>query len=100
MHLILMTANPGADIEDVELGRPLLLQARQRRVANRARQMRLTFFDRFRVIRRGHRVLAEAGVIQLFDVHGSDVGEASRRGKAAVRHRLIVRQRPLARALR
>lgn len=71
MHLTLVAANPGTDIEDVELGRSLLLQARQRRVANRARQMRLTFFDRFRVIRRGHRVLAEASIIQLFDVHGN-----------------------------
>ena len=65
----LMTARAGPDFEDVEVGRPLMLQARERCVANCAGQMRLTFIDRRGVIGRGHRVLAEAGIIQLFDVH-------------------------------
>lgn len=99
MRPILMTANSGANLEDVELGRPLLLEARQRCVANRSRQVRLTFLDRLGVVGRGHRVLAEAGIIQLFDVHERDVGEATLRGKVPVGHRLIVRQASLRAAL-
>lgn len=68
------------------------LQARERCVADRARQVRLTFLDRRRIFGRGHRVLAEASIIQLFDVHAGDVVETRRAGKTAVGHRLIVRQ--------
>ena len=65
----LMAAHAGPDLEDVEIGRALMLQAGEGRVANRARQMRLAFLDRLRIFGGGHRVLAEASIIQLFDVH-------------------------------
>ena len=87
-----MTACAGPDFEDVEVRRPLMLQARERSVANRSRQMRLAFLDRLCVIRRGHRILAEASIIQLFDVHASGVAQAGGTGKLPLPHRNIVKQ--------
>lgn len=64
-----LASHSGANFEDVQFGRPLMIQARQRRVADRASQMGLTFLDRRSIVGGGHRVLAEASIVQLFDVH-------------------------------
>ena len=64
-----LSADAGTDFHDIEVRRTLMLQAGQRSIADRARQVRLAFFDRGGVIGGGHRVLAEASIIQLFDVH-------------------------------
>ena len=73
-----LSAHPGADFHDVEVGRTLMLQAGQRGIAHRARQMRLAFLDRSGIVGRGHRVLAEAGIIQLFDAHGAMLARRAR----------------------
>jgi hypothetical protein len=64
-----LLAHSGADFHDIEVGRTLMLQAGHRGIAHRARQVPLAFLDCGRIVGRGHRVLAEAGIIQLFDVH-------------------------------
>jgi hypothetical protein len=64
-----LSAHARANFHDVEVGRTLMLHARERGVANRTRQVGLTFLHRHGVIGGGHRVLAEASIIQLFDVH-------------------------------
>ena len=58
-----------AELDHVEVGRPLPLHAGQRCVADCAGKVRLAFLERLRVVRGGHRQFAQKRVIQLLDLH-------------------------------
>lgn len=77
----LMAARARTYFEDVEVGRTLVLHACERGVADRTCQVRLAFFDRRRFVGRGHGVLAEARIIQLFDVHGAMLARPTTQGR-------------------
>ena len=57
------------EVDHVDVGRALTLHAGERGEADRAGKMGLAFLQCFRVVGRGHRLFAEAGIIEMLNVH-------------------------------
>ena len=61
---------PLAELDHVEVGRPLPFHAGERGVADCTGKVRLAFLERLRVVRGGHRQFAEKRVVEMLDIHG------------------------------
>lgn len=57
------------NLDNVEIWFPLALLTREGRVAHRSSEVILALFEGCRAICRGHRVLAELGIVYVLDLH-------------------------------
>lgn len=62
-------SRPRPNLDHVEIWFPLALLTREGRVAHRSSEMVLALFERCCAICRGHRVLAELGIVYVLDLH-------------------------------
>ena len=59
-----------AELDHVEVGRPLPLHAGQRCVAHCAGKVRLALLERLGVVGGRHRQFAQKRIIEMLDIHG------------------------------
>ena len=57
------------EVDHVDVGRALTLHAGERGEADRPGEMRLALLQRSRMVGRGHRLFAKAGIIEMLNVH-------------------------------
>lgn len=87
-----LAAHSRSNLDHIEVGRPLLLQAGERSVAHRPIEVRLALFERCRSLSRGHLLLAKLGIVQRLGVHASELLDSAVHENRPIRGRADVRQ--------